>query len=40
MHLNSEKKLIHAVLILTAIFFVVLILLPVLTDSNGFWLDE
>lgn len=32
MHLISEKKLIYAVLILTVVFFVVLLLLPVLTS--------
>ena len=36
MHLISEKKLIYAVLVLTAIFFVALLALPVLTVSNGF----
>ena len=40
MHLISEKKLIYAVLILTASFFVALVALPVLTHSNGFWIDE
>jgi cytochrome c oxidase subunit 4 len=38
MHLVSEKKLIYAVLLLTAAFFVVLLALPVFTHSNGFWL--
>ena len=37
MHLISEKKLIYAVLALTAVFFVALMALPVLTHSNGFW---
>lgn len=37
MHLISEKKLIYAVLGLTVAFFVALMLLPVLTVSNGFW---
>ena len=36
MHLLSEKKLIHAVLALTAAFFIVLLALPVLTVHNGF----
>ena len=38
MHLISEKKLIYAVLLLTAAFFVALLALPVLTHSNGFWI--
>ena len=37
MHLVSEKKLIYAVLILTVVFFAVLLALPVLTHSNGYW---
>lgn len=40
MHLLSEKKLILAVLALTVAFFVVLLALPVLTHSNGFWIPE
>ena len=40
MHLLSEKKLIIAVLALTVAFFVVLLALPVLTHSNGFWIPE
>ena len=40
MHLVSEKKLIYAVLAVTAAFFVVLLALPVFTHSNGFWIDE
>ena len=40
MHLISEKKLIYAVLALTVVFFVVLLSLPVLTHSNGFWIHE
>lgn len=36
MHLISEKKLILAVLVLTAAFFIVLLALPVVTVSNGF----
>jgi len=39
MHLISEKKLIHAVLVLTFAFFVVLLLLPVLTVADGFGID-
>lgn len=38
MHLISEKKLIYAVLALTVAFFIVLLFLPVLTHSNGFWI--
>ena len=38
MHLISEKKLIYAVLALTAAFFVVLLALPVLTVHDGFWI--
>jgi cytochrome c oxidase subunit IV len=38
MHLISEKKLIFAVLALTAAFFVALLALPVLTVHNGFWI--
>ena len=40
MHLISEKKLIYAVLALTVVFFVVLLSLPVLTHSNGYWIHE
>ena len=38
MHLISEKKLIYAVLMLTAAFFAALLALPVVTHSNGFWI--
>ena len=38
MHLISEKKLIYAVLGLTTIFFAVLLALPVVTHSDGFWI--
>jgi cytochrome c oxidase subunit IV len=38
MHLISEKKLIYAVLLLTVAFFVVLLFVPVITHSNGFWI--
>jgi cytochrome c oxidase subunit 4 len=38
MHLISEKKLIYAVLVLTAAFFAALLALPVLTTSNGYWI--
>jgi cytochrome c oxidase subunit IV len=40
MHLVSEKKLIYAVLLLTAVFFVALMALPVFTHSNGYWIHE
>jgi cytochrome c oxidase subunit 4 len=40
MHLISEKKLIYAVLVLTAAFFVVLLALPTLTHADGFWIHE
>jgi cytochrome c oxidase subunit 4 len=40
MHLISEKKLIYAVLALTVLFFVVLLALPTVTHSNGFWIHE
>jgi cytochrome c oxidase subunit IV len=38
MHLISEKKLIYAVLLLTAVFFVALLALPAVTHYNGFWI--
>ena len=40
MHLIAEKKLIYAVLLITVAFFVVLLALPVLTHSNGYWIPE
>jgi cytochrome c oxidase subunit 4 len=40
MHLISEKKLIYAVLLLTAAFFVALLALPVATVSDGYWIHE
>ena len=40
MHLISEKKLIYAVLILTAVFFVALLALPAITVSNGYGIHE
>jgi cytochrome c oxidase subunit IV len=40
MHLISERKLIYAVLLLTVVFFVVLLALPVLTHSSGYWIHE
>jgi cytochrome c oxidase subunit 4 len=38
MHLISEKKLIYAVLALTAAFFIALLALPVLTVHDGYWI--
>lgn len=38
MHLISEKKLIYAVLAVTAFFFVALMVLPVITVHDGFWI--
>src|SRR6476620_10604294 len=38
MHLISEKKLIYAVLALTAAFFVAPLALPALTVHNGYWI--
>jgi cytochrome c oxidase subunit 4 len=38
MHLVSEKKLIYAVLALTVVFFIVLMALPVITHSDGYWI--
>ena len=38
MHLISEKKLIYAVLVVTAVFFAALLALPALTTSNGYWI--
>jgi cytochrome c oxidase subunit IV len=38
MHLISEKKLIYAVLALTAVFFLALLALPALTVHNGYWI--
>jgi len=40
MHLIAEKKLIYAVLLVTVAFFVVLLALPVLTVSDGYWIHE
>jgi len=40
MHLISEKKLIYAVLGLTAFFFAVLLALPVLTHTDGFYIHH
>ena len=38
MHLISEKKLILGVMALTVVFFIVLLGLPVITHSNGYWI--
>jgi len=38
MHLLSEKKLIYAVLGLTAVFFLALLALPVFTVRDGYWI--
>jgi cytochrome c oxidase subunit 4 len=40
MHLISEKKLIYAVLVLTAAFFLALLFLPVLTVHDGFGIHQ
>ena len=40
MHLVSEKKLILAVLVLTAVFFAALLALPVFTVNDGYWIPE
>jgi cytochrome c oxidase subunit IV len=38
MHLISEKKVIYAVLAVTAFFFAALLALPVFTVSDGYWI--
>ena len=38
MHLISEKKVIYAVLILTAVFFAALLALPIFTVNDGYWI--
>jgi cytochrome c oxidase subunit 4 len=40
MHLISEKKLIYAVLVITAIKFIALLALPAFTHSNGYGIYE
>ena len=40
MHLVSEKKLIYAVLVLTVVFFIALMVLPVFTVNDGYWIRE
>ena len=36
MHLISEKALIYGVLVVTVLFFIVLLLVPIMTISDGF----
>jgi cytochrome c oxidase subunit IV len=38
MHLISERKLIYAVLALTAVFFAALLALPAITVHDGYWI--
>jgi len=38
MHLINEKRLIYAVLLLTLVFFLVLLALPVITHTDGYWI--
>jgi cytochrome c oxidase subunit 4 len=40
MHLISEKKLIYAVLVITAIKFAALLALPAFTHNSGYWIHE
>ena len=40
MHLISEKKLIYAVLVITVIKFIVLLFLPVFTQTNTYGIHE
>ena len=40
MHLISEKRLIYAVLAITASTVVALLVLPIFTHSNGYWIHE
>lgn len=40
MHLIAERRLIYAVLIITAAMFIPLLLLPVFTQSNGFGVHQ
>ena len=39
MHLIDERRLIYAVLVITAIKFVALLALPAITHSNGYWIN-
>lgn len=38
MHLISEKKLIYGVLALTIVFFIVLMVLPIASYHDGYWI--
>lgn len=38
MHLIAEKRLIYAVLAITAVMFVVLLAVPAVTHGNGYWI--
>jgi cytochrome c oxidase subunit 4 len=40
MHLISEKRLIYAVLVITAVKFIALLALPALTQSNGYGINQ
>ncbi len=40
MHLISEKRLIYAVLAITASTFIALLALPAITHSSGYWIHE
>jgi cytochrome c oxidase subunit 4 len=40
MHLISEKKVIYAVLVLTVVFFLALLTLPIFTVSDGYGIHE
>jgi cytochrome c oxidase subunit 4 len=40
MHLISEKKLIYVVLAVTGLFFLALLALPVVTQSDGFGVPQ
>jgi cytochrome c oxidase subunit 4 len=40
MHLISERRLVYAVLAITAIKFIALLALPAFTHSNGYWIHE
>jgi cytochrome c oxidase subunit 4 len=40
MHLISEKRLIYAVLGITVVKFALLLALPALTHSNGYWIHQ
>ena len=40
MHLISEKRLVYAVLVITAVKFIALLALPAITHGNGYWINE